>query len=59
MSFSAFNSFLQKLAFQRFKSELKNLLFVSAFAFSAFRLKNSAEKQKQTGSKEPFYRVSA
>jgi hypothetical protein len=49
MSFSAFNLFLHKLAFQRSKSQLKSLLFVSAFGFSAFRLKKSAEKQKQTG----------
>jgi hypothetical protein len=49
MSFSAFSLFLQKLAFQRSKSQLKNLPFVSAFDFSTFQLKKPAEKQKQTG----------
>jgi hypothetical protein len=49
MSFSAFSSFLQKLAFQRFKSKMKSLPFVSTFGFSAFRLENPAEKQKQIG----------
>jgi hypothetical protein len=44
MSFSAFSSFLHKLVFQRSKRQLKNLLFVSAFSFSIFRLKMSAEK---------------
>jgi hypothetical protein len=44
MSFSAFSSFLQKLAFQRFKSQLKSLLFVPAFGFSAFWLEKPAEK---------------
>jgi hypothetical protein len=48
MSFLAFSSFLQKLAFQRSKSQLKSLSFVSAFDFSAFRLEKPAEKQKQT-----------
>jgi hypothetical protein len=51
MSFSTFSSFLQKLAFQRSKSQLKSLPFVSAFDFSAFRLEKLAEKQKQTGPK--------
>jgi hypothetical protein len=45
----AFNPFLQKLAFQCFKSQLKNLLFVTAFGFSTFRLEMSVEKQEQTG----------
>jgi hypothetical protein len=49
MSFSAFSLFLQKLAFQYSKSQLKSFSFVSAFGFSAFRLKKPAEKQKQTG----------
>jgi hypothetical protein len=35
MSFSVFSSFFQKLAFQRFKSQLKSLPFVPAFGFSA------------------------
>jgi hypothetical protein len=48
MKFSAFSSFLQKLAFQRSKSQLKNLLFVPAFDFSAFRLEKLAKKQEQT-----------
>jgi hypothetical protein len=48
MSFLAFSSFLQKLAFQRFKSQLKSLLFVPAFGFSAFWLEKPAEKQEQT-----------
>jgi hypothetical protein len=51
MSFSAFSSFLHKLAFQRSKSQLKNLLFVPDFDFSAFQLKKTAEKQEQTGPK--------
>jgi hypothetical protein len=51
MSFSIFSSFLQKLTFQRFKSQLKSLSFVLAFGFSAFRLKKSAEKHEQTGHK--------
>jgi hypothetical protein len=51
MRFSAFSSILQKLAFQRSKSQLKSLLFVSAFGFSAFRLKKPSEKQKQTRAK--------
>jgi hypothetical protein len=51
MSFSAFSSFLQKLAFQHSKSQLKNLPFVSVFSFSASQLKKPAEKQKQTGTK--------
>jgi hypothetical protein len=51
MNFSVFSLFLQKLAFQRFKSQLKSLSFVSAFGFSAFLLEKSAEKQKQTGHK--------
>jgi hypothetical protein len=49
MSFSAFSSFLQKLTFQRYKSQLKNLSFVPTSGFSAFRLKKPAEKQEQTG----------
>jgi hypothetical protein len=48
MSFLDFSSFLQKLTFQRSKRQLKSLPFVSAFAFSAFRLKKTAEKQEQT-----------
>jgi hypothetical protein len=51
MSFSAFSSFLQTLTFQRSKSQLKILPFVSAFGFSAFRLKKTSEKQEQTGPK--------
>jgi hypothetical protein len=51
MSFSTFSSFLQKLAFQRSKSQLKSLLFISAFGFSAFQLEKLAEKQKQIGPK--------
>jgi hypothetical protein len=51
MRFSAFSSFLQKVAFQRSKSQLKSLSFVFAFGFSAFRLEKPAEKQKQTGPK--------
>jgi hypothetical protein len=49
MSFLAFSSFLQKFVFQRLKNQLKILWFISIFAFSAFRLKKPAEKQKQTG----------
>jgi hypothetical protein len=52
MSFSTFSSFLQKLAFQRCKSQLKSKLFDPAFALSAFQLKMRAEKQKQAGPKE-------
>jgi hypothetical protein len=48
MSFSAFSLFLQKLVFQRSKSQLKSLPFVSTFGFSAFQLEKPAEKQKQT-----------
>jgi hypothetical protein len=48
MSFSVFSPFLQKLAFQRYKSQLKNLLFVSTFDFLVFRPKKPTEKQKQT-----------
>jgi hypothetical protein len=48
MSFSAFSSFLQKLAFQRSKSQLKSLPFVPAFDFLAFWLKKSTEKKEQT-----------
>jgi hypothetical protein len=44
MNFSVFSSFLQKLTFQRSKSQLKNLPFVSVFVFSAFQLKKIAEK---------------
>jgi hypothetical protein len=51
MSSSAFSSFLQKLVFQCFKSQLKNLPFIPIFGFSAFRLEKSAEKQEQTGAK--------
>jgi hypothetical protein len=47
MSFSAFISFLQKLAFQHSKSQLKSLSFVSIFGFSVFQLEKLAEKQKQ------------
>jgi hypothetical protein len=43
MSFLAFSSFLQKLSFERFKSQLKNLPFVPAFGFLAFRLEKLAE----------------
>jgi hypothetical protein len=50
MSFSSFSLFLQKLAFQRSKRQLKSLSFVPAFGFSAFRLKKPAKKQEQTGS---------
>jgi hypothetical protein len=46
MNFSAFSSFLHKIAFHRFKSHLKNLSFIFTFGFSAFQLKKSAEKQK-------------
>jgi hypothetical protein len=49
MSFSAFSSLIQKLTFQHFKSQLKNLPFVPASGFSAFRLEKPAEKQEQTG----------
>jgi hypothetical protein len=49
MRFSVFSSFLQNLVFQRFKSKLKNYLFISAFDFSAFQLQKSAKKEKQTG----------
>jgi hypothetical protein len=45
MSFSAFSSFLRKIVFQRSKNQLKNLLFISGFDFSAFQLKKTAEKQ--------------
>jgi hypothetical protein len=48
MSFSTFSSFLQKLVFQRFKSQLKSLPFVPDFSFTAFQLKKPAEKQEQT-----------
>jgi hypothetical protein len=50
MNFSAFSSFLQKLAFQRSKSQLKSLSLVPAFGFLAFRLKKPDEKQEQTWS---------
>jgi hypothetical protein len=56
MSFSAFSSFLHKLAFQRSKSQLKSLPFVSAFGFSTFRLKKPAEKRKRTGLKASVVR---
>jgi hypothetical protein len=46
MSFSDFSSFIQKLTFQHFKSQLKNLPFVPASGFSAFRLEKAAEKQE-------------
>jgi hypothetical protein len=49
MIVSVFISFLQKLSFQRFKSQLKNLLFVPVFNFSAFQLKKLAENHEQTG----------
>jgi hypothetical protein len=48
MSFSAFSLFLQKLAFQHSKSQLKSLLFIPAFGFSIFWLEKLAEKQEQT-----------
>jgi hypothetical protein len=48
VSFSDFSSFLQKFAFQRSKSQLKNLMVVPTFGFSAFQLKKLAEKQEQT-----------
>jgi hypothetical protein len=48
VSFSTFASFLQKLAFQRFKSQLKSLSFVPVFGFSVFRLEKPVEKQEQT-----------
>jgi hypothetical protein len=41
MSFSGFSLFFQKLTFQRFKSQLKSLLFVPSFDFSVFRLQKS------------------
>jgi hypothetical protein len=44
MSFLAFSSFLQKLVFQRSKSQLKNLPFVPDFGFSAFQLEKPTEK---------------
>jgi hypothetical protein len=53
MSFLAFSAFLQKLAFQRSKSQLKNLPFVPAIGFSAFQVEKPAEKQEQTGPKSP------
>jgi hypothetical protein len=49
MSFSAFSSFLQKLPFQHSKSQLKSLLFVRAFCFTAFQLEKTGEKQEQIG----------
>jgi hypothetical protein len=52
MSFSAFSSFLYKLAFQHSKSQLKSLPFVPSFGFSAFGLEKPAEKQEQTGPKK-------
>jgi hypothetical protein len=54
MSFSLFSSFIQKLAFQRSKSQLKSLSFVSAFGFSAFWLEKPVEKRKQTGPKNHY-----
>jgi hypothetical protein len=47
ISFLAFGSFPPKLTFQRYKSQLKKLSFVTAFVFSDFRLKKSAEKEEQ------------
>jgi hypothetical protein len=47
MSFSTFSSFLQKFAFQRFKSQLKSLPFVPDFGFTAFQLKKPAEKRNK------------
>jgi hypothetical protein len=38
MDFSIFSSFLHQLTFQRYKSQLKNLLFVSDFNLSVFHL---------------------
>jgi hypothetical protein len=55
MSFSLFSSFIQKLAFQRSKSQLKSLPFVSAFGFSAFWLEKPVEKRKQTGPKNHYW----
>jgi hypothetical protein len=49
MSFSAFSLFLQKLTFQRSKSELKSLLFISAFAFLAFWLKSQLRSRNKQG----------
>jgi hypothetical protein len=46
MSFSAFNSFIQKLTFQHYKSQLKNLSFIFVFTFSVFPLEKLARKQK-------------
>jgi hypothetical protein len=50
MRFSIFSSFLQKFAFQRSKSQLKYLSFISAFTFLTFQLKKPTEKQKQSTS---------
>jgi hypothetical protein len=47
MSFSAFNSFLKKLAFQRSKSQLKDLPFISAFNFLTFQLKNQLKNKNK------------
>jgi hypothetical protein len=44
MRFLVFSSFLQKLAFQRFKKQLKNYLFIPVFDFLAFQLEKPAEK---------------
>jgi hypothetical protein len=45
MLFSVFSLFFHKFAFQRYKIQLKSLLFIPAFDFSTFQLKKSAEKQ--------------
>jgi hypothetical protein len=50
MSFSDFSSFLQKLAFQCSKNQLKNLPFVSAFGFSAFQLKSQLRSRNKQAS---------
>jgi hypothetical protein len=47
MCFLSFISFIQKLAFQRSKNQLKNLSFVTTFDFSTFRVEKLAEKQEQ------------
>jgi hypothetical protein len=47
MSFSAFSSFLQKLTFQPFKTQLKNLSFIATINFSAFQLKNQLKNRNK------------
>jgi hypothetical protein len=44
MRFLVFSSFLQKLAFQRFKNQLKNYLFIPVFDFLAFQLEKPADR---------------